>query len=210
MKKLILMLLLLTTVVMAGFRRVQYDKPKSNSGVKLSIALSNHIGEDAETDGSYNEAKFGYGIGIFSIIPISNIFSIQPELLFTQKGYIEVNDRVFYSDKRVTQNYIQIPVLLAIKTVASLKLYGGGYIGYLTNIWVRSSNMSPSERRDEERKLEKNTKSFDAGFAVGLILKGNRNMLFDFRYERGLTTLDIDNKDYYYNHSFKLSFDWLF
>jgi len=208
MKKLILMLLLVTTVIMAGFDE-DFNENQFSSGVKAGVTLSSVVGDDAAGEYYRNEYKFGLELGAFALIHISNLISIQPELLFTQKGRVISPDATFASNIHITRNYVQLPILLAFKLAPGLKFYGGGYVSLFTNAWVSSSDMTSGEERRYEEQIEKETSNFDAGALVGAMFRSH-NLVFDFRYERGLTTLDRDGRIDLFNQTFKLSVGSLF
>jgi len=206
LKILVLILLFLTTVVMAGWSEQEFNESQFHSGVKLGITMSNSLGDDA--GGYEHDYKFGFEVGGLILYRINNLMTLQPEFLFTQKGQVLIISR--NPDIHVTVNYLQIPVLLSFKTAPGLKLYAGGYVSYLTNVWVSSSNLSDEDESNSEDEIEDATSNFDFGGIVGLMFRGDSNMLFDFRYERGFATLDETNKQDVFNHSFKLSVTWLF
>lgn len=209
MKRLILMLLLVTTMVMAGFDKEEFDETQFHSGVKLGLTAANITGSDAKSALFNYDFNLGFEIGAFTIYHINNQMTLTPEILFTQKGYT-MSLKGNSSDINYTLNYIQIPVLLGFKTAPGLKLYAGGYISYFTNAWVSSSDATSSQESDMEKDTEKNMTDFDMGLVVGATFKGNDNLIFDFRYERGFTTLDKNGNEDLFNHSFNLSVGWLY
>jgi len=210
MKKLILMLLLVTTVVMAGWDKEEFDESEFHSGVKVGLTYSNITGDDTK-DGD-NNFKFGFELGAFMLYRINDLITFQPEILFTQKG-VEIDGSG--ANTNLTYNYVQVPLLLAFKTAPGLKIYGGAYVSMLTNIWVSNSDATSEQESDFEDQLEKDASTYDMGISVGVMFRGNNNMLFDFRYERGFNTITENTKegggDYeVYNQTFKISFGWLF
>lgn len=204
------MLLLVTTMVMAGFDEEEFDETQFHSGVKVGLTMANITGDDAKDNENFSlDFNFGFEIGAFTIYHINNQMTLTPEILFTQKGYT-VSPKGYASDINYSLNYIQLPVLLGFKTAPGLKLYGGGYISYFTSAWVSSSDATSSQESDAEKELEKDTSDFDMGIVVGATFKGTDNLIFDFRYERGFTTLDKDGDADAFNHSFNLSVGWLY
>jgi len=206
MQKLILIIILITISISAKFEKENKNNSKFNSGLKLGISLSKTQGN---SESNVLHSKFGFETGVFSSYKINNIISFQPELLFTQKGYIVKGD-ITKSSYHYTFNYLQIPLLVSFKIVPKIKLYLGGYASYFINAWISASSVSSETLKEKEKILERTINNFNAGLISGIVFKGNNNLLFDFRFERGLTTVyNIGSLDYY-NQSFKVSIAWLF
>lgn len=112
MKKFVCIILLLTGLVSNTFAQVALV-PKA--GLNLArIAFDQANNNDTRTRG-----VFVGGIGVLIGSPFST-FSLQPEVLFTQKGYQRAKN------DRLTVNYIEIPVMGRI-SVGSHQTRG--YIG---------------------------------------------------------------------------------
>jgi len=206
MKKLILMLILVATIVMGGFEKDEFDQSSFHSGVKLGLTYSNAVGDDAGKD---NQGTFGFELGAFILHPINDMITFQPEILFTQKGYSE-ESTVFgiNYDNDYTLNYLQVPLLLSFKTAPGLKVYGGGYVSYFMSASVNFNHSGSTS--DAEKSIEKLLNDFDAGIVAGVMFRGNNNLLFDLRFERGFSQINKDGDLDIFNQSFKLSVGWLF
>ncbi|MGM0582816.1 MAG: porin family protein [Bacteroidota bacterium] len=94
------------------FVTTNYSLSQTNFGIKGGVNLANVI------DADYNfDSRTGINLGAFVDIPISNSsFSIQPEIIYSQKGTqdsgyagIDNNTWVEIVNKR---DYLEIPVLL--------------------------------------------------------------------------------------------------
>lgn len=59
--------------------------------------------------GSTSDPKTGFAAGIFGDFPINKILSIQPEIVFVQKGGEESNGSIGTSS--ITLNYVDVPLL---------------------------------------------------------------------------------------------------
>lgn len=82
----------------------------------LEISVSGgFFGDVSET----SDRKIGLAAGVFAEIPTNNIFSVQPELLFIQKGGSESGDPFddddffddYDDDASIRLNYIDLPYL---------------------------------------------------------------------------------------------------
>nr|GFD13455.1 hypothetical protein [Tanacetum cinerariifolium] len=76
-------------------------------GVKAGASLTNFSGKDS--DGYKN--KFGFNGGVAANFGLNDMFSIQPEVLYSMKG-AKANG----TDVRLNLNYIDVPVLAKIST----------------------------------------------------------------------------------------------
>lgn len=117
-----------------------------NFGIKVGGNLSNihHDYKDSD-DEIATKMKVGFHIGLISDIPINEMFSFQPGLLFTAKGwnydldeiykdYGEIDPRSVNASgvdidgyARVNLNYLEIPLNIAFKANA-LQVYAGPYV----------------------------------------------------------------------------------
>jgi len=153
-------------------------------GVKGGLNMAKVTGDDVEEA----DWKMGGVGGVFLTYAISEIFSVQPELLFSMKGSKETFADTTYSYK---VNYIEIPLLAKVylPTEGKIKphLFAGPAIGILL------SAKATSDPGDEEIDFKDETKSTDFGFLAGAGVEykmESGSVLFDVRYEVGLTTID--------------------
>jgi len=99
-------------------------------GIKAGANYSNIYdseGEEYQADG-----KIGFAGGLFLSLPLGKYVGIQPEVLFSQKGF-KATSSVLGSDVGLTRttNYIDIPIFLAIKPSRMLTLLVGPQYSYL-------------------------------------------------------------------------------
>lgn len=113
MKKTIISLVLLL-VVKASIAQVSY-------GIKGGLNYSNIYSTNLNTN-----FKQGFHAGVYGKINLI-ILAVQPEILFSQRGYVEENV------KDVTLNYIDIPVMLKVKVFPMLSIDAGPQFSYLIN-----------------------------------------------------------------------------
>jgi hypothetical protein len=146
-------------------------------GVKGGLNLANVTGDDAE-DASM---KIGAVGGVFMCYDITEIFALQPELLFTMKGAKSDEEG---SDESWKTNYIEIPVLFRVNlpTEGKIKpmLYAGPALGILL-----SAELEDVDMKDY-------MKSYDIGVlaGAGIGYQMEKGQLFcEVRYEVGMTTV---------------------
>ena len=204
MKKIILILLLVTSVITAQ-ENSEFENSKFHYGLKLGLAMSTISSDNLDRDTI--DSKFGIEIGALFSYYLNDLLTIQTELLFTQKGYVFLSSEV--PDTHFTLNYLQLPITFGFKLFSEFKLYFGAYFSSFTNIWVSSSSLTYDQESDYEDELEPKINNFDMGGILGFTFRGNNNILFDFRYERSIISLYNEGDDTY-SSSFKLSAAWLF
>jgi len=110
------------------------DEMKTRFGVKVGGNLSNLYVNNVTDE----KAKFGFHAGVFAKAPLSELFAIQPELLYTSVGskigsYTLLQTR----DVNFNLNYIQLPVLAAV-TLSAINIQFGPYVSYLVNANVKN------------------------------------------------------------------------
>ena len=131
MKKIALVCFLALTVftVQAQFRII----PKV--GVTASTVGRSQAYKDASKQSNTdNPFSIGFSAGAGFELSVGDIFSIQPEILYTQKGY-KLKDQD--GSLQFKLNYVEIPVLLKFSFGEEDELrffgYAGPYVGYALN-----------------------------------------------------------------------------
>lgn len=132
MKKIILAIVAATFIVNVGSAQMNSMdlREELTFGVKAGVNLANVY--DSEGEEFDNEAKLGLAAGAFVSIPLSTYLGIQPEVLFSQKGF-KATGSVLGSDyefKRTT-NWLDIPLLLAVKPSPALTILAGPQYSFL-------------------------------------------------------------------------------
>jgi hypothetical protein len=177
MKKLIISLLsvaFVTTTVLA-----------QETGIKGGLNLSS-----LSTEGNNDKnLKAGLHAGVFTKIPLSESFSLQPELLYSGKG-IKLNyDESAFADgeTKFNLNYIDLPVKLVFNLSEDFEFQFGPYVGYLVNANVDTNaeildfwEFDSSDELDREH-----FRSLDVGLVAGLGFDLNP-LIVGFNYNLGL------------------------
>ena len=172
MKKIILALsiaLCIATTAEAQDSDTDFRK-KFMFGLKAGINYSNVYdseGEDFEADG-----KFGAVAGGFFVIPIGKFVGIQPELLFSQKGFQASGSFLgnSYSFKRTT-DYIDVPLFFSIKPSKFFSIQVGPQYSYLikqTDVFKTGFVDINQQTEFENDNIRKNTLCFVAGADINI------------------------------------------
>lgn len=158
--------ILFLTVVITSLTWTVKAQDGVTVGLKVGTNYSNVYdskGEDFEAD-----AKFGLAAGAFVSIPFGRYLGIQPEVLFSQKGFKGTGTMFGSSyDLIRTTNYIDIPLLVALKPISSITLLAGPQFSFLMKQTDKFSNASSNLQRETEfnnDNIRKNTLCFIGGF----------------------------------------------
>lgn len=161
------------------------DKISSKFGIKGGLNLTN-LYSDAPDD---ENMKLGFNAGIYWKLPVAKGFSIQPELLYTQKGSKSTYNNFIQGDGeyRFNLNYIELPVLATFNVAKNLNIHAGPYVGYLVSADVKDVDDNGTINGAVDLN-EDNFKRWDVGLAAGLGFDIS-NFTIGARYNYGLTEI---------------------
>ncbi|SDG86813.1 porin family protein [Winogradskyella thalassocola] len=145
-------------------------------GAKAGLNISNFSGGDADRN-----SLIGFHVGFISEIPLSEKFSLQPELLYSRQGS-EAQDVV-----KVKVDYLAIPIMAKYYLAKDFSLEVGPQFSFLVN---DKGEYIDSDLPDEDT----DASSIDIGANVGLGYNLNSNMFVQARYNFGISTV-AENPD---------------
>jgi len=179
-------------------------------GIKAGVNMASIAQNETEGDFSDYEKKsvIGFQGGLTFDLGISDIFTIQPEVLFIQKGgkstyKLDDNNKI---ENRYYFNYVDVPVL------AKLKFYGddggsgfyflaGPYVGLALGGKVKSTTTLLGVENEAENDFsfdndseQERAKRLDYGVSFGGGIKINR-LILDLRYNLGLNNVSDNDAD---------------
>ncbi|WP_313375990.1 porin family protein [Chishuiella sp.] len=183
---------------------VEYGKPNPNSktlapqfGLKSAANMSSYNGKDI----SKTDYAVGFTAGVYANFPVTQSFSIQPEVNFARLvGKAEKDQYVYNLDGSTlsknknftTLDYIQVPVMFKYYVAGSrFNIEAGPQVGFLvygSNKNVQSTFANGTVTNNTERMNIKNrVENFDFGvnYGVGYNLTDHINL--NARYYMGLT-----------------------
>jgi hypothetical protein len=163
----------LTTIalVLTGNVLAQKNSRESISlGVKGGFNYSN-VWDEQGQDFTANP-KTGWVGGGFIAIPIGKYLGIQPEVLFSQKGFSGSGTIAGgrYSFTRTT-NYLDVPILVQFKPIDYITIVAGPNYSYLMKQTDRTNfngNVIEQEQEFETDDIRKNTLGFIGGVDVNI------------------------------------------
>ena len=171
-------------------------------GVKVGLNMAKPYGADVDCMGGGADLCFKMGLcaGGFITLSITEVFALQPEILYTQKGIIwewEENDTTIKWIQNL--DYLEIPLLvkLSFPTPGIVKphLFLGPFIGFNIGAKLKAEI-------DGSTSPEVDIKDHIKNIELGLVLGGGADLdlaksgiTFDVRYTLGLSTFDEYERD---------------
>lgn len=135
-------------------------------GLKAGINYSNVYdsnGEEFKADG-----KIGIAAGCFLSILIGPFLGVQPEILFSQKGF-KATGKILGSAYKITRtsNFIDIPLLIQIKPIENITILAGPQYSYLikqTDVFENAIGTIEQVEEFENDNIRKNIFCITGGF----------------------------------------------
>jgi hypothetical protein len=153
------------------------------AGVKGGLNVSNLYVDEVDDE----NARFGFNLGFYGQILSSDVFAIQPELLFSTKGSkIEYGGNFFDQTVKYNLSYLDLPVLAVFKLGEDAEIHVGPYISYLLGANISHDGDLGSGVDDIDRD---HLNSFDYGLSGGFGLNFGAFQV-GARYNYGLAKLE--------------------
>lgn len=169
MKRILIMILAVTSLakIVTAQDNTTDLSDKITLGLKAGANFSNVY--DIKGEGFIADPKFGFVGGAFLAIPIGKYIGLQPEILFSQKGF-KATGRILgiinYEFTHTT-SYIDVPLLLAFKPSGVFTLLAGPQFSYLVKQKDVLANTSLTQEFNNDN-LRKNTFCFLGGADINL------------------------------------------
>jgi hypothetical protein len=187
-------------VLALGVLFTAYSFAQIGLGIKGGVNFANVGGADAAPN---SKTLTGFAAGGYLEISLPLLFTIQPEILYSQKGFT-ADENIFGTNVKVTGNlnYLEIPVLVKYSfpvPVVKPSLYVGPAMGILLSAKAKAEALGQSTETD----IKDQTTSMDWGLVFG----ASANIAIitvDVRYTLGLTSLDKNSSSKAYNRVFSI------
>jgi len=200
MKKILLSVVAVMALGTAQAQEVQF-------GAKAGVNFAN-FGGDVEDASS----RTGFHAGVVAELKLSETFSIQPELLYSQQGsqtedtFSESFGGVNYStntEAKQTLNYINLPILAKYYVMEGLSLEVGPQVGFLISAESKYDMTTTSEgggttvSETESGSVDNKDayKSIDFGVVAGVGYELPMGLFFQARYQAGLSSVLEDSEE---------------
>ncbi len=197
MKKTFLLLVLAVVGVSTSSNAQEYW----NFGIKGGANFTNMTSDGFED----NNSRTGFHLGVLAEIPVSDRFSIQPEVLYSTQGTKDEGSN--YTDE-YNLDYIQVPVIAKFYIIDGLALEAGPSFNFLVDEDYKYESGLLDIRTDSEL-----ASTFEFGGALGASYKFNNGFFLNGRYLAGFTdAFDSDSfdEDAIKNNGFQLGVGFIF
>ncbi|KQM53666.1 porin family protein [Chryseobacterium sp. Leaf201] len=196
MKKLILGMAL--TAGSLAFAQTTTTTTTSNMSADSAVRFGVKAGMNVSSlsdDGSLEDqgSKIGFNAGVFANIPVGSMFSVQPEVLYSQYG-----DKY---DTRIGNNtysyanhldYITVPVMLQYNLIPNLYVEAGPEFGFMVSAKNKAKNETNNDVISESGNYKDNFSTFNFGIGLGAGYYFTDNIGITARYVAGLTDIAKD------------------
>ena len=153
-------------------------------GVKGGVNLANV--STSEKSVTYNSA-LGFHAGIVLDAPLSESISIQPNLLYSQKGFSLDASGV---TAKATFNYIEIPVNFLFHVTDALTIGAGPYLGYALSASAKATFNGQSQTTDVD--FDNKSQRIDYGLNITAGYEVIEGLVVSANYSLGLANLNKD------------------
>ncbi|CAM1354821.1 porin family protein [Tenacibaculum insulae] len=172
-------------------------------GAKAGLNIANVSGDNVEN----NDARTSFHVGGVAEIEISDKFSIQPELLYSEQGFkVESEQMGFNVEETLKLSYLNIPVIAKYYVAEGFSLEAGPQIGFLMSAKAKVEAAGQSAEEDVKDDL----KSIDFGLNFGAGYKLDNGLNFSARYNLGLSNISEDDDNEVKNGVFQISVGYSF
>lgn len=191
------------SVVLATLLAVGVSAGASAQGIRIGGKVGanySNLAGDLRNEDQY-ENKFGVNAGVMVNIGLvgDGFVSLQPELLFSQKGFkyadqeFTLGGNQFRYTGNVTYNYLDVPVLVQINA-GGLFFEAGPQFGYLLSASDDVSitrNGQPFQSSQSYDDLD-NVRRSEVGYAAGIGYRAKSGPLINLRYNGAFTDFAKD------------------
>lgn len=158
-------------------------------GVKGGYTAATLRGDDAGNVDWHS----GFAGGLFVNVAVLKFFTVQPELLFRQRGG-ENNNETFNINQKLNLTYMDLPVLFKLRVPIAKTFYPHVYAGPQFSYNIKGDYKVSAGAVSAEDPVEVRKVDFGGVMGFGLDVVVKRLFLTaDFRY--GLGAINIDDSD---------------
>ncbi|WP_240927712.1 porin family protein, partial [Cellulophaga sp. Z1A5H] len=155
---------------------------KFQLGVKGGANFATVVGDDFNSP----DSRTSFYAGLVAEAPITETFSIQPEVFYSGQGF-DLSNNNDGIDAQYKLDYIQVPLLLKVYLIDGLNIHAGPQFGFKVNEQI---DFDPSNGGGE---IDTNsTEDFDFQLTSGVEYKFAESFFVQARYTYGFSELIKD------------------
>lgn len=197
-------------VIKAGLIKSTWKGQAKESFTQLIDATNGYVS-------SRNPAGFYAGVG--AEFPLSDFVSVEPSLVYTQRGYglkgnLTINQlKIAALNARATSqmHYIDLPVLLKVKPAAGLQIFAGPQFSYLVKNNLRADvSVIGFSILNRTIDITDQFNRFDVGVTGGIGYEFDNGIGISASYERGFQRLDKNENFKAFNEGYKAGLTFRF
>lgn len=160
--------------------------------------------------------KTGFYAGGFVSIPVSENFSVEPGINYTQKGYelkgslgIKGTD-IIGGKSQLNLTYIELPVL-AKANISGLQLFAGPQVGYLANANLHTTaGVFGFNFINDKRDVKSQFNDWDVSLTGGVGYQFSNGFSVNAAYDHGLSKVNSGQSIQAYNQAVKVGVGFRF
>lgn len=164
-----------TVILMSRAQELQF-------GIKGGLNIASFTGDTSGID-----SRTAFHFGVMAEIPVSEVFSIQPELLYSAQGAKADGDQL-------KLDYLNILLMAKYYAAQGVSIEAGPQIGLL---------VSAKSEIDDEGDIKDELNELDFGINFGIGYKMETGLNFGARYYVGLANVYNNVLDFFYDDGFK-------
>ncbi len=180
--------ILLVAIALFGFTTMQAQEFVM-FGAKGGVNFSTFSGGG---DNAWNDpsGRTSFHLGLLAEIPMTERFSIQPEVLYSGQGY-DIADRNNANDIEFQLEYINVPVIAKVYVFEGLALEAGPQVGFLVKSEI---DRDPTSIGTGDTNLNSDMfNTVDFSVALGASYKFRGGFFVNGRYNIGLSDIYDDS-----------------
>ncbi|MCT2563793.1 porin family protein [Chryseobacterium herbae] len=226
MKKLILGLTIsLGSLAFAQEKTEAKSKSPITFGVKGGMNIST-VSEVYDNGWMYSDqkAKIGFNAGVFANIPISEKFSLQPEILYSGLGAKIETSRMFdlgpmtklEGKETLSLSYLSVPVMFQYNIIPDLYVEAGPEFGFLLGgrskgEWTDTTDNIKTTTSYSDKLSNGLFNKFNFGIGIGAGYYFTQNLAVTARFTAGITDIyKHDNGNAVRNNAFQVGLAYKF
>lgn len=171
---------LFTLILVTTVPCIAQEAEQIELGVKAGLNLSDLY----TTDTSISDLNYGLNAGVYTKMPITKVFAIQPELYVSTKGAsIRYNNVLLTGTANFQLTYLELPVLGVINLSRHLSMHVGPYVSCLVGAKVTNGANITAFNFEQNVDASKFNR-IDAGLVLGAGIEV-RTVTVGLRYTYG-------------------------